>query len=118
VYVVDQLVASDRVGVACRAESDNVIVLGRGRSTTALAHEFGHWFDLWHVIKADMPKVNADNIMSTGGADDMFTAGQCYRMNFSDNSYVNLQGLRSGRTKNCAHLQDADNKCPGLKNEF
>lgn len=118
VYIVTDLIASDRVGVACTAESDNVIVLGKGRTNTALIHEYGHWFDLWHVKKNAMPRVNVNNVMSTGGADDMFTAGQCYRMNFSKDSYINKQGLRNGRTKNCKHLQDADNQCPGLKNEF
>jgi hypothetical protein len=118
VYIVNALIASDRAGVACTAESDNVIVLDKGRSSTAMVHEFGHWFDLWHVTQEAMPLVNVNNIMSTEGSDDMFTAGQCYRMNFSKDSYINKQGLRTGRTKNCRHLQDADGQCPGLKNEF
>jgi hypothetical protein len=113
VYVVNQLKADERVGVACTAESDNVIIIDGGRRDGTLVHEFGHWFDLWHTD--GMPKVAPNNIMSRG---DHVTAGQCYRANFSKDSYINVQGLRQGKTKNCKHRQDADNQCPGLKNEF
>jgi hypothetical protein len=118
VYVVKHLQDDDRAGVACTAESDNVIVLDQGRSDTALVHEYGHGLDLWHTD--NMPGVNARNIMApaNGVERDMLTAGQCYRANFSSDSYINQRRLRNGREKNCSHLQDADNKCPGLKNEF
>jgi hypothetical protein len=49
---------------------------------------------------------------------NMLTAGQCYRVNFSKDSYLNKQGLRRGKTRHCRHLQNADDECPGLKNEF
>lgn len=116
VYVVKALVADERAGVACTAESENVIVLDAGRGDIALAHEFGHWFDLWHTT--NMPLVNDQNIMSDGANRTMLTAGQCYRANFSTKSYINMRGLRKGETKRCSHLQDADNQCPGVKNEF
>ena len=118
VYIVNALISDKRAGVACTAESENVIVLDGGRSDTALIHEFGHWFDLWHTNGKAMSLVNINNVMSSKGLDTMLTAGQCYRANFSKNSYINKRGLRSGKTKKCAHLQDADNNCPGLKNEF
>ena len=114
----DPVLADDRAGVACRAESDNVIILDQGRGRTALAHEFGHWFDLWHT--ENMPQVDPRNIMQVPATvtRDRMTAGQCYRANFSKESYINMQGLRSGRTKHCEHRQNADAQCPGLKNEF
>jgi hypothetical protein len=121
VYIVNALIADKRAGVACTAESDNVIIVDKGRGgakSTVLAHEFGHWFDLWHTAGKNMSKVNVNNIMSNKGDDSMFTAGQCYRANFSKDSYINKQGLRDGKTKRCEHLQDADNRCPGVKNEF
>lgn len=118
VYIVNALISDKRAGVACTAESDNVIVLDQGRSNTALVHEYGHWFDLWHTDGKNMSKVNVNNVMSTKGLDNMFTAGQCYRASFSKDSYLNKQKLRDGRTKRCEHLQDADNQCPGVKNEF
>jgi hypothetical protein len=120
VYLVKALIADDRAGVACRAESDNVIILDPGRNRSSLAHEYGHWFDLWHTNTTDMPLVNVRNIMSDEQKDqrNMLTAGQCYRANFSDNSYINLQKLRDGKTKRCAHKQEADGECPGLKNTF
>lgn len=126
VYVVNELVADDRAGVACTQQSDNVIVLDHGRFDTSLLHEYGHWFDLWHTDTLgntdgpDMPLMNIRNIMSDNEKDqrNMLTAGQCYRANFSKDSYINKRGLRSGNTKTCAHLQDADGECPGLKNEF
>jgi hypothetical protein len=118
VYIVNKLIADDRAGVACTAESDNVIILDQGRGSTALAHEFGHWFDLWHT--ENMPLVDPRNIMQKPATvtRDKMTAGQCYRANFSKDSYINKQKLRSGKTKRCEHLQDADGQCPGLKNEF
>jgi len=120
VYIVNALISDTRAGVACTAESDNVIILdiGRGLSNTSLLHEYGHWFDLWHTTGKNMSKVNVNNVMDNKGLDNMLTAGQCYRANFSKDSYINKQGLRDGRTKRCEHLQDADNRCPGLKNEF
>jgi hypothetical protein len=83
VYVVKRLQADDRAGVACTAESDNVIVIDQGRSDVALVHEYGHWLDLWHTD--NMRGVNARNIMApaNGVERDMLTAGQCYRANFS-----------------------------------
>jgi hypothetical protein len=118
VYIVNRLASNKRSGVACRTESENVIILGRNRSPGALAHEVGHWLDLWHTT--DMPLVDIRNIMMEPPKSlrDRMTAGQCYRANFSDNSYINLRGLRSGRTKRCDSQQDADGRCPGLKNEF
>jgi hypothetical protein len=120
VYIVKALIADERAGVACTAESDNVIVLDQGRSDTVLVHEYGHWFDLGHTTTKGMPLVNPRNIMAVTGTvpRDMLTAGQCYRANFSKDSYLNKQGLRDGKQKHCKHLQDADNECPGLKNEF
>jgi hypothetical protein len=115
VYVVKSLAIAARVGVACKAESDNVILVDQGRDDETLVHEFGHWFDLDH--NDDMPLVNPRNIMSNPTG-DMLTAGQCYRVNFSKWSYINKQNLRRGKTRNCRHLQDADDECPGLKNEF
>lgn len=44
VYIVKQLQADDRAGVACLAESENVIVLDEGRPAIGVVHEFGHWF--------------------------------------------------------------------------
>jgi hypothetical protein len=114
VYVVNRLASKERAGVACTAESENVIMVDQGRNETVLVHEFGHWFDLQHPD--GMPLVNVRNIMSPWR--EMITAGQCYRANFSKDSYINKQGLRSGETRNCKHLQDANNNCPGLKNEF
>lgn len=120
VYLVKSLIAADRAGVACTKESDNVIILDPGRRESSLAHEFGHWFDLWHTNTTDMPLVDVRNIMSDQEKDlrNMFTAGQCYRANFSKDSYINKRALRTGKTKNCGHKQDADDQCPGLKNTF
>ena len=120
VYVVNELADPTRAGVACTKESENVIVVDHGRRDTSLVHEYGHWFDLWHTNTTDMPLVDVRNVMSDNEKDkrDKLTAGQCYRASFSKDSYINKQGLRSGKTKKCAHLQDADDQCPGLKNEF
>lgn len=118
VYMVNALIADTRAGVACLKESDNVIILDPGRNATSVLHEFGHWFDLSHTT--GMPLVNVRNIMSMTNVTqrDTLTAGQCYRANFSRDSYINTQGLRTGPTKACRHAQDADGRCPGLKNEF
>jgi hypothetical protein len=120
VYVVNELIDPKRCGSACTEQSDNVIVLDHGRWDSSLVHEFGHWFDLWHTDKTSMPLVDIRNIMSDHEKDkrNMVTAGQCYRANFSTGSYINKRGLRAGQTKDCAHRQDADGQCPGLKNEF
>ena len=120
VYILSQLMIEGRAGVACTQESDNVILLDQDRGETSLVHEYGHWFDLWHTNLTDMPLVDVRNVMSDNEKDkrDKLTAGQCYRASFSRDSYINKQGLRSGKTKKCAHLQDADDECPGIKNEF
>jgi hypothetical protein len=120
VYVVNGLENEDRAGVACTKQSDNVIVLDHGRFPSSLLHEYGHWFDLWHTNPTDMPEVDVRNVMSDVKKDERnkLTAGQCYRVNFSQDSYLNKRGLRAGKTKRCAHRQDADDECPGLKNEF
>lgn len=128
VYIVDQLASEKRTGVACKAESNNVIMLGSGRGSSAMAHEFGHWFALSHTCRskqdrcgAGMPEVDNNNVMSVDrtGPATHFTAGQCYRANFDKESFVNKMGIRAGNeVRKCDHLQDADKECPGLKKEF
>ena len=122
VYIVQNLKNPDRFGVACTKESDNVIMIENKVSAngTTLAHELGHWFDLWHTqTDADpMPSVNIDNVMSAKGNDSLFTAGQCYRIAFSKDSYINKAGLRTGETRKCEHQALSTNKCPGLQKEF
>jgi hypothetical protein len=77
-------------------------------------------FDLSHTTTESMPLVNPKNLMSQSDKEnrDMITAGQCYRANFSKDSYINKRGLPNGTTKACKHAQDADDQCPGLKNEL
>ena len=122
VYLVGRLKSSDRAGVACKAETDNVILMDKGRGDVTLAHELGHWLSLNHTNTEEtpMPLVNTQNIMSKTDIPDrsMITAGQCYRANFDKDSYLNTSGLRNGPTKTCEDEQDADENCPGLKKEF
>ena len=84
VYIVNRLQADDRAGVACTAESDNVIVLDQGRSDIALAHEYGHWFDLWHTTEKHAPGECTEHHVARmiKTQRDMLTAGQCYRGQF------------------------------------
>lgn len=121
IYVVNELKSDVRAGVACKAESDNVIIVAKdSRPKSIILHEFGHWLSLNHTTSEATPEVNADNIMSydDNSKNNMLTAGQCYRANFDERSYVNLKGLRQGPIKRCRQKQDNDENCPGLKKEF
>ncbi len=121
IYIVNELKSDVRAGVACLAESDNVIIVARKyRGNSTIAHEFGHWLQLDHTTLKNRPEVNVDNIMSydDSSKENMLTAGQCYRANFDERSYINLAGLRKGPTKNCRNEQEDDEECPGLKREF
>ena len=121
VYVVNTLKSDERSGVACKAETENVILISRDhRKRSTIAHEFGHWLSLDHTTSKRLPAVNPENIMCNDeGADgNMLTAGQCYRVNFDKDSYINVQGLRQGPVKDCKAIADNDSECPGLKREF
>lgn len=83
-------------------------------STTTLAHELGHALALEH---GDL--MGSENVMNSAAPDgpmgasarSHFTVGQVFRMNISDESWLNNKGPRSGLKRSCGIA----GKCPPIE---
>jgi hypothetical protein len=103
-------------GMIC-PDDRNVVFIALMKKQATLAHELGHSLSLlgtWgHTNGA--PGFYKRNVMWVGELDvrDHFSLGQAFRQNLEPISSVNVNGVRTGRVRNCP-LTAATDQCPRL----
>lgn len=86
-------------GLTCIA-NPNIIVIGTTANNQTLAQEIGHAFSLDHTNS--VAGFGSNNVMVGGGAGrNHFSEGQAFRMNVNAASMLNVNGVRTGPTRNC-----------------
>lgn len=91
----------------------NVIMIGTMANNQTLAHEVGHAFSLDHTNTINT--IGTDNVMHAGGTNRTnFTEGQCFRCNVNRPSMLNVNGVRTGPTRNCHDDPHRPTTCPSL----
>lgn len=120
-YTPNQLnvyyVNSAFTGMNCGANR-NIQYVGTTANNQTLAHEFGHSFSLIPSNAGGhtngLPGFGTNNVMWGGGAGRThFSEGQAFRMNVSNNSTLNTNGVRVGPTRYCPPLITSS-ICPAL----
>ncbi len=94
-------------GMNCFADR-NIILVSKSFNSTTLSHEIGHAFNLNHIN--DLPGFTRLNVMH-GKSDEVreeFTEGQCFRMNASPKSMLNINGNRAGKQRYCPDFMESD----------
>jgi hypothetical protein len=106
-------------GESCEGDR-NVIFIGTIANIASLAHELGHALSLFgdtetwgHVNGVD--GFTDENVMWGGGpaTRDLFSLGQAFRFNVDIHSRLNVNGVRTGATRDCP-AKSATVDCPAL----
>jgi hypothetical protein len=127
VYYIDNGPTQNWRGQTCWHPTDpnslghepNIIFIDRWSFQETLAHEFGHAFSLDHPNEDGIMGINADNLMWSNTSNltqrTIISLGQAFRMNVNVTSKLNVNGVRTGFTRDpaCADTTST-NRCPRL----
>lgn len=93
----------------------NIMFINRWAPADTLTHEFGHAFSLDEVT--NLPGWAGNHIMWQGVTNRTdFTIGQSFRMNVNVTSKLNVNGVRTGRTRDPMCLDgETSDLCPWLR---
>jgi hypothetical protein len=125
VYYIDNGPSQTWFGQTCWHPTDpsrpshepNIIFIDRNSVQETLAHEFGHSFSLDHPDELGILGIGNNNIMwsDNSGNRTRFSVGQAFRMNVNVTSKLNVNGVRTGWTRDppCGDAT-VTNRCPRL----
>ncbi|HEX7175578.1 MAG TPA: hypothetical protein VF240_10000 [Pyrinomonadaceae bacterium] len=123
VYYVDNGPTQSWRGKTCwqadptsASHEPNIIFIDRRSRQETLAHEFGHSFSLDHPDEDGIMGINMHNLMWSGGSmRTIISLGQAFRMNVNVTSMLNVNGVRTGFTRDPSCADTTTNpRCPHL----